>query len=108
MSIVTHATLSQAADATAEVNRLAARPTFTDVKAIRIADHADDTSDYVLSSTPPTPVQLEGMAIFVSAQYGKPWIKKGGLAHVVQQNGVDTVTDKVTTLFPNYDYSTFE
>lgn len=108
MSIVTHVTLLQAKDATHAVNLLSARPEPTDVKAIRITDHADDTSDYVLSETPPTQAQLEGMAIFVSAAYGKPWVKKGGLAHVVQQNGVDTVTDTVTTLYPNYDYTTFK
>jgi hypothetical protein len=107
MTIVAHATLAEAKDSTNAINLLTARPQPTDVLCVRITDHADDTSGYTLSGTPPTPAELEGMAIFTSAQFGKPWVKKGGLAHVVQQNGVDTVTTAVTTLYPDYDYSTF-
>ena len=108
MAIVEHRTLAQVGDSTDTINLLSARPEPTDVLAVRITDHADDTSTYTLSATPPTEAELEGMAIFTSAQFGKPWVKKGGLAHVVQQSGVDTVTSTVTTLYPDYDYSTFE
>ena len=112
MAIVEHRTLAQVGDSTDTINLLSARPEPTDVLAVRITDHADDTSTYTLSATPPTEAELEGMAIFTSAQFGKPWVKKGGLAHVIHQAdadlGANPVPNTATTIFPNYDYTTFE
>lgn len=112
MAIVAHRTLAQVSESTNSINLLSARPEPTDVLCVRITDHADDTSTYTLSGTAPTQAELEGMAIFTSAALGQPWVKKGGLAHEIVVADADPVTnatsDTVTTLFPNYDYSTFE
>ena len=112
MAIVAHRTLVQVSESTNTINLLAARPEALDVLCVRITDHADDTSAYTLSGTPPTQAELEGMAIFTSAALGQPWVKKGGNSQVIVQADADPVTNatatNVTVLFPNYDYSTFE
>ncbi len=105
---VAHRTLAQIADSTNSINLLSARPEALDTLSCRITDHAHDTSTYTLSGTEPTQAELEGMAIFTSSAIGQPWVKKGSHSKVIQRAGVDTVTDEVTVLFPDYDYSTFE
>lgn len=112
MAIVAHRTLAQVSESTNSINLLSARPEPTDVLCVRITDHADDTSTYTLSGTAPTQAELEGMAIFTSAAFGKPWVKKGGLAQVIVEADPNPVTNataaNVTVLFPNYDYNSFK
>ena len=58
----------------------------------------------------------DNMALFQSKRHGEPWVLGGNkdmaLEHRVVQADADPVTNatdpKVTVLFPNFDYSTFE
>ena len=74
----------------------------TDRKVVRVTDHVDDQGavddDYT------------GMAIFECRGRGYPWTKKdntlASLVHVAP-DAVTAVPTGVTTLFPDWDYSTF-
>lgn len=96
-------TLAQVSSSTNSINVVGGvdgRLSVYEPLVVRITDHQDDVAS---ATDEPT-----DMAIFCSIRHGEPWKKDCNVVeHIVQQAGVDTITDNVSVLFPAFDYTTF-
>lgn len=101
-------TLAQLSDATNSINVIGGtngRKSAYEPLVVRVTDHVDNVGAEVGTDT-------NKMAIFMSKAHGQPWVKEAGtLVKVTHVADADPVTNptptNVSTLFPNFDYSTF-
>lgn len=104
-------TLTQLSASTNSINVIGGvdgRESAYQPKVVRVTDSAYDNGG--------TGEDADNMALFHSKRHGEPWVLGGNkdmaVEHRVVEADADPVTNptdpKVTVLFPNYDYSTFE
>tara|TARA_R110002096_G_scaffold236735_4_gene427524 strand:+ start:592 stop:912 length:321 start_codon:yes stop_codon:yes gene_type:complete len=96
----TRALLATATDTINVIGGADGRKSAYEPLVCRMTDHQDNSAGEVGTDT-------DLMAIFKSARHGEPWIKEAGTLEKVTHSGLLPPVN-VSTLYPDYDYSTFE